>query len=75
VRLDPVQIGSFYPAHKEDRVLVKLAEVPPTLVQGLLATEDRNFYQHIGISFKGIARAMWAKLRRFNARSGLRRKS
>lgn len=63
VRLDPVQIGSFYPAHKEDRVLVKLAEVPPTLVQGLLATEDRNFYQHIGISFKGIARAMWANLR------------
>jgi len=63
VRLDPVQIGSFYPAHKEDRVLVRLEDVPPTLVQGLLATEDRDFYQHFGISFKGIARAMWANLR------------
>ncbi|OQK18281.1 penicillin-binding protein 1B [Methyloprofundus sedimenti] len=63
VRLDPVQIGSFYPAHKEDRVLVKLDEVPKTLLQGLLATEDRDFYQHMGISFKGIARAMWANLR------------
>ena len=63
VRLDPVQIGSFYPAHKEDRVLVKLDEVPETLVQGLMATEDRDFYQHIGISFKGIARAMWVNLR------------
>ncbi len=63
VRLDPVQIGSFYPAHKEDRVLVKLEEVPETLVQGLLATEDHDFYQHIGISFKGIARAMWVNLR------------
>ena len=64
VRLDPVQIGSFYPAHKEDRVLVKLEEVPETLVQGLLATEDHDFYQHIGISFKGIARAMWVNLRK-----------
>lgn len=63
VRLDPVQIGSFYPAHKEDRVLVKLDEVPKTLIQGLLATEDRDFYQHIGISFKGIARAVWVNLR------------
>ena len=63
VRLDPVQIGSFYPAHKEDRVLVKLDEVPKNLIQGLLATEDRYFYQHMGISFKGIARAMWANLR------------
>lgn len=63
VRLDPVQIGSFYPAHKEDRVLVKLDDVPETLIQGLLATEDRDFYHHIGISFKGIARAMWANLR------------
>lgn len=62
VRLDPVQIGSFYPAHKEDRVLVKFENVPKTLVQGLLATEDRDFYQHIGISFKGIARAMWVNL-------------
>ncbi|WP_428354364.1 penicillin-binding protein 1B [Methyloprofundus sp.] len=63
VRLDPVQIGSFYPAHKEDRVLVKLDEVPKFLIQGLLATEDRDFYQHGGISFKGIARAMWMNLR------------
>lgn len=63
IRLDPVQIGSFYPAHKEDRVLVKLDDVPKTLVQGLLATEDRDFYHHIGISFKGIARAMWVNLR------------
>jgi len=62
VRMDPVQIGSFYPAHKEDRVLVQLDDVPKSLVQGLLATEDRDFYEHIGISFKGIARALWVNL-------------
>lgn len=59
VRLDPVQIGSLYPQIKEDRILIKLEEAPDALIKGLLASEDRDFYQHIGISFKGIARAMW----------------
>ncbi|MDI1294071.1 MAG: penicillin-binding protein 1B [Methylobacter sp.] len=59
VRLDPVQIGSLYPRIKEDRILIKLEEAPDTLIKGLLASEDRDFYQHIGISFKGIARAIW----------------
>lgn len=60
VRMDPVQIGSFYPAIKEDRILIKLEETPETLIKGLLASEDRNFYHHIGISFRGIARALVA---------------
>ncbi len=59
VRLDPVQIGSLYPRIKEDRILIKLKEAPDALIKGLLASEDRDFYQHFGISFKGIARAMW----------------
>jgi penicillin-binding protein 1B len=63
VRLDPEQIGSFYPAHKEDRVLVKLDEVPQTLIDALIATEDRDFYQHWGVSLKGIARAMWVNIK------------
>ena len=63
VRMDPIQIGSFYPTRKEDRILIKLDEAPPTLVQGLLSTEDRDFYHHFGISPKGIARAMWSNLK------------
>lgn len=62
-RLDPVQIGSFYPTRKEDRVLIKLSEAPQTLIQGLLTSEDRDFYHHFGLSPRAIARAMWANLR------------
>lgn len=62
-RLDPIQIGSFYPTRKEDRILIKLSETPDTLVQGLLATEDRDFYRHYGISVKAILRAMFANVR------------
>ncbi len=63
VRMDPVQIGSFYPTRKEDRILIKLENTPDTLIQGLMATEDRNFYHHYGLSIKAIARALWANLR------------
>jgi penicillin-binding protein 1B len=63
VRMDPVQIGSFYPTIKEDRILIKLEEAPDTLIKGLLASEDRDFYDHFGISLRGIARAMWTNVR------------
>jgi penicillin-binding protein 1B len=63
IRMDPVQIGSFYPTIKEDRVLIKLEEAPDTLVKGLLASEDRDFYQHYGVSVRGIVRALWTNVR------------
>jgi penicillin-binding protein 1B len=63
IRMDPVLIGSFYPTIKEDRVLIKLEEAPDMLIKGLLASEDRDFYQHFGISLRGIARAMWTNVR------------
>ncbi len=63
IRIDPVQIGSFYPTIKEDRVLIKLQDAPDTLIKGLLASEDRDFYKHFGVSLRGIARAMWTNVR------------
>jgi penicillin-binding protein 1B len=58
VRLDPLYIGGIYPAHNEDRLLVRLEEVPPQLVQALIAAEDRKFYTHHGIDPRGMARAL-----------------
>lgn len=63
LRLEPVQIGSFYPALREDRVLIKLDQAPELLLKALFATEDRNFYEHHGVSVRGILRAVWANLR------------
>ncbi len=58
VRLEPIQIGGIYPRHNEDRVLIKLENVPQALIDALIATEDRGFYQHHGVSIRGTARAM-----------------
>lgn len=63
VRLEAPEIGSLYPAHNEDRVLVQRKELPEALVDALIATEDRDFYQHQGVAPKAIARALWANLR------------
>lgn len=63
IRLDPVPIGSFYPGRKEDRILLKLEQAPDLLIQGLLVTEDKDFYQHFGIAPLSILRAMWANLK------------
>ncbi|MBP8926019.1 MAG: penicillin-binding protein 1B [Pseudomonadales bacterium] len=62
-RLEPVHIGGIYPAHNEDRILVRVAEVPPLLVQALLAVEDRDFNTHHGVSLRGIMRALWVNVR------------
>ncbi|MEO0352570.1 MAG: PBP1A family penicillin-binding protein [Cyanobacteria bacterium P01_A01_bin.15] len=38
-------------------------DIPDTLLQGFIASEDRRFYEHEGIDYKGIARAMKSNLR------------
>jgi penicillin-binding protein 1B len=63
MRLDPLQIGGIYPRHGEDRLLVRLPDVPRTLIRGLLAVEDRRFYQHWGFSLSGMGRALLSNVR------------
>ncbi len=69
-RLEPLPIGGIYPANNEDRVLVRLAEVPKQMVQVLIANEDRNFYAHHGFDLRGIARAAFSFLRGHGLQGG-----
>lgn len=63
ITLEPLEIGSIYPGHREDRILVSLDVTPPILPAALLLIEDRNFHQHFGISPRSIARALLANLK------------
>ena len=58
IRLEPVSIGGIYPDNNEDRMVVSLDDVPQPLIDALIATEDRGFYEHKGVSLRGIARAI-----------------
>jgi penicillin-binding protein 1B len=62
-RLAPVLVGSFYPAHNEDRVLLQLDEVPVGLTDALISIEDRGFYSHYGVAPLAIVRALLVNIR------------
>jgi penicillin-binding protein 1B len=63
IHMDPARIATFYGADQEERRIVRLENVPPLLVQGLQAVEDRDFNHHIGLDFSAIARATFANIR------------
>ncbi len=62
-RLDPLLIGSIFPIHGEDRVVVTPDQVLPLLPAALKVVEDRKFDSHNGVDFGAIARAAWVNLR------------
>ncbi|MEJ0006843.1 MAG: penicillin-binding protein 1B [Steroidobacteraceae bacterium] len=64
-RFEPLLIGSIFPIHGEDRIVVTPEQVPALLPAALKAVEDRNFDHHHGVDPRGILRMLWV-----NARAG-----
>ena len=52
---DGTLIGEF---SRERRIFVPYEQMPPQLVNAFLAAEDRNFFQHSGIDYQGLGRAV-----------------
>ena len=48
---------------QENRILIPLDRIPQTMKDAIIAVEDRDFYNHHGISLRGIARALLVDLR------------
>lgn len=42
----------------QNRQVVQLSDISPNLVHAVLSVEDRNFYKHLGIDVRGLARAI-----------------
>ncbi len=51
---DGRKIGEFY---KERRIVIPLSEIPDTLIDAFIATEDSRFYKHKGVDIVSIIRA------------------
>jgi penicillin-binding protein 1B len=63
VRLDPLLIGSIFPIHGEDRIVVSPEQVPALLPAALIAVEDRKFESHHGVNPLAILRAAFVNVR------------
>lgn len=61
--MEPQYLGGILTQHTEDRELTRLQDVPAELVAALILTEDRAFFQHYGVSLRGIARAFISNIR------------
>ena len=53
-------IGEFF---KERRILTPFEEFPPYLVQAFVAAEDGRFFDHKGLNYKAIFRALLANIK------------
>ncbi|MBQ4833948.1 penicillin-binding protein 1B [Pseudoalteromonas sp. MMG010] len=62
-RLEPVQIARIGNESKQDREFVPLTKIPDILKETLLVVEDRDFYQHHGVSVFSILRALYTNIR------------
>jgi penicillin-binding protein 1A len=54
----------------ENRILVRSEDISPSVKHAVIAIEDKRFYQHKGVDYEGIARALWADVRRQRAVQG-----
>src|SRR5450755_3069382 len=53
-----------------NRLKVSLKQVSPLFVQALLAREDTRFYEHGGIDWRGVARALYRDILTGSAKEG-----
>jgi len=61
--VEPKLLGMLETKTDEQRIYLPKDEMPKPLIDALIATEDREFYQHDGISPSAIARAFVANLK------------
>ncbi|MGD8170886.1 penicillin-binding protein 1B [Vibrio sp. TRT 21S02] len=63
LRVEPKMLGMLEKKNDEQRLFLRRDQFPEVMVDALLVTEDRNFYQHDGVSPLAIARALVANIK------------
>ncbi len=64
LELEREEIALLFGPERERRQLVSIEQVPQHLINAVLSAEDKRFYEHRGVDPRGIARAVYANIRR-----------
>jgi penicillin-binding protein 1B len=70
VELEPELLSAIFEGSWQQRRLVPLSQIPPALVDAILAAEDHRFYEHHGIDPVRIIKAAWVDLTSHRVRQG-----
>lgn len=62
LKIDPKLITMMHSPNGEQRLFVPLKSFPDSLIKTLVATEDKRFYDHHGVSLYSIGRAIYVNL-------------
>jgi len=70
--LEPQLVTALFDSEQRSkRVIVKYNDIPPVMVQAVLAIEDRRFFEHGGVNFARTIEAVWEDvLRQRRAQGG-----
>ncbi len=60
--LEPELLSGIRGESRQVREWIPLSEIPPAVVETILAVEDRRFYSHRGVDPVAIGRAVWRNL-------------
>jgi penicillin-binding protein 1B len=60
-KLEPKILSSIAAEGDGRRKTVTFNDLPPHLIKAITVTEDRAFFEHYGVNFRGIARALWRR--------------
>ncbi len=56
--------------YSSNRIPIDYKDIPDNLKNAFISIEDERFYEHDGIDFKGILRALWTDIRRGSTSQG-----
>ncbi len=70
-QIEPQILSSVAAEGDGRRKVVTFADLPPHLVKAITSTEDRAFFEHYGVNFRGIARALWRRYEKEDENSRL----
>jgi penicillin-binding protein 1B len=61
-QLEPDLLTTVSNTEREKRKIVRFEDLPKHLVDAIVAIEDRRFYEHSGVDYRGLARAVWTNV-------------